>query len=391
MLRRRAFLLFEELLVFIVILLLIIAILLPSLSRSRELAKRSVCAANLSGNGKAIAMYANCYRGAFPLSSKARIRGTGAADRPQAASEEGTVLMFDYATSPIAGQEGGLHRWQGTVDAGYKGQVKYPYVRIDGKDASYAFPSRELFLLVKQSFAQSSQFVCPATGHAEDPLWADKPNHPLPRELGVRRPNEAVPAAQLWEFLGPEHLDYGYMFGHDPDGQSATEAMDPQTPVMADSNPYIRAAPDKRGAARSCQCAKQPQSLRRRPECAVRRPACSILRSSDGWCERRQHLYLGLQPPGGRRRPGRPRQGSQGHSRSSRRSTRQLPVRSCLAYGWHAAAVETANSSMPLLLLWTSPKRKRGYVLLCTWPGATPSCRAGEIASGRAISGRWAC
>jgi hypothetical protein len=243
MLRRRAFLGFGELLLFIAIVALIIAILLPSLAKARELAKRSVCAANLSGNGKAIAMYANVYRGAFPASSKARIRGSGAAaGNPQPVPDEGSVLMFDYARAPIPAVEGGLHRWQGVVDAAYKGEARYPYVRIDGKDASYAFPSRELFLLVKQNFAQASQFVCPSTAHDQDPLWADQPEHPLPQALGVTAPSQVVPGPQLWDFLGPQYLDYGYMFGHDLDGEQANEAMDPLNPVMADSNPYIRAA-----------------------------------------------------------------------------------------------------------------------------------------------------
>ena len=48
-----------ELLVVIAIIALLIAILLPSLSRARELSKRLVCAANIKGIGTSAKIYAN--------------------------------------------------------------------------------------------------------------------------------------------------------------------------------------------------------------------------------------------------------------------------------------------------------------------------------------------
>jgi prepilin-type N-terminal cleavage/methylation domain-containing protein len=62
---RRAFTL-VELLVVVTIIVLLIAILLPSLSRARELARRTVCLANLRTLGLAANMYAGDYRNAFP-------------------------------------------------------------------------------------------------------------------------------------------------------------------------------------------------------------------------------------------------------------------------------------------------------------------------------------
>lgn len=50
----------------IMFMLLLGAILLPSLARAREMARRSVCAANLASTGKAFEVYANQYQGQYP-------------------------------------------------------------------------------------------------------------------------------------------------------------------------------------------------------------------------------------------------------------------------------------------------------------------------------------
>jgi prepilin-type N-terminal cleavage/methylation domain-containing protein len=56
-----------ELLVVVAIIALLIAILLPSLGKARELAKRTACGTNLKGQGTAFAIYAADYDGRLPV------------------------------------------------------------------------------------------------------------------------------------------------------------------------------------------------------------------------------------------------------------------------------------------------------------------------------------
>jgi prepilin-type N-terminal cleavage/methylation domain-containing protein len=64
--RKTAFTLIE-LLVVVAIIALLISILLPSLSRARELSKRTICAANLRGIGQACKVYSNDNEDYWPI------------------------------------------------------------------------------------------------------------------------------------------------------------------------------------------------------------------------------------------------------------------------------------------------------------------------------------
>jgi prepilin-type N-terminal cleavage/methylation domain-containing protein len=68
--RRHGFTLIE-LLVVVAIIALLIAILLPSLGKARETARRAACAANLHGIGQSLAIYANQFNDSVPMGSAA--------------------------------------------------------------------------------------------------------------------------------------------------------------------------------------------------------------------------------------------------------------------------------------------------------------------------------
>jgi len=222
--RRKGFTLIE-LLVVIAIIALLISILLPSLSKAREMAKRTVCATRLGGLGRAIALYSNQYRGLYPHATKARIRPSWTGGQPTENTTEGDVRIFDYTD---------FHRWESLAES-------QAYGNSDPEGRSVASPTRDLFILVRLNMAQPANFICPSTGHEADPLTADRvatPPHRIPD--WVDSATTVVPAARLYDFLEPNNMDYGYIFSHDTDGQVAKDGMDPQMPLMADANPYIR-------------------------------------------------------------------------------------------------------------------------------------------------------
>ncbi|MCZ6682877.1 MAG: prepilin-type N-terminal cleavage/methylation domain-containing protein [Planctomycetota bacterium] len=186
-----------ELLVVIAIIALLISILLPALSRARELAKRTVCSANQRGIGQSMYIYAQD-GGVFPAFSDAhpqsQIRGfynMGGGDRLNIPSTSGT-----------------------------------PSVTVD------------LWLLVISGSSTPKQFTCPSTTDQQDP---------------------AQDVSAYFDFLNPTNLSYAYQMQHDgldPKRKIIGTSSPPIFPLLADSNPYIKgqisATPtvDRKGANR---------------------------------------------------------------------------------------------------------------------------------------------
>ncbi|GMV96524.1 MAG: prepilin-type N-terminal cleavage/methylation domain-containing protein [Phycisphaerae bacterium] len=133
--RRRGFTLIE-LLVVVAIIALLIAILLPSLARAREMAKRTACAANMNALGKSCLTYAEANKGPLPQTWY----GEGLPSLPAYNTENGSACKVGTnRTSP----EG-----TGTGYAGLTGSNPRSYFK--------------LLLGGRRAYMQPRQFICPS-------------------------------------------------------------------------------------------------------------------------------------------------------------------------------------------------------------------------------------
>lgn len=180
-----------ELLVVIAIIALLMGILMPALSRVRQLAFRLTCGTNLAGVGKAMMIYANDYDNELPRSGGKN-------------GEWGPLPNW------AAGDRYGAYGMGGTAVG--KGSITSCF-----------------YLLVKYAEVTPKSFVCKGdTGTTEFTL-ADEQNVPVGFEL-----------IDAWDFGKTpwDHCSYSY---HDPFGKyHLTTSSEPGLAVAADRNPWIK-------------------------------------------------------------------------------------------------------------------------------------------------------
>lgn len=186
---RKAFTLIE-LLVVIAIIALLISILLPSLSRARELSKRTVCAANLRGIGQAMYIYAQ--------------------DDPQ-------VFPSIYSGPSTTMELFGGNFTAATPSLTTASRLNNPttYIYTTGKPS----PTVDLWTVVRANNTTPKQFICPSTTDTPDP---------------------AQDTTAYYDFLGPTNLSYAYQYQHDEDRRIIGTSSEPSFPFMADANPYLK-------------------------------------------------------------------------------------------------------------------------------------------------------
>jgi prepilin-type N-terminal cleavage/methylation domain-containing protein len=197
--KRKAFTLIE-LLVVVAIIALLISILLPSLSRAREITKRAVCASNIRGIGQGMKVYSNDNYDSYPCSPFQEATSTSA-----------------NATSITFLRQMGINM---TVQYGSAGYTT----------STAAHPSRSMFMLVIDGTCTAKQFMCPSSGDSEDDLRNKTGTTEVASQPGINR----------YDFKGWPYLSYGMQLPYGNKGRP-TENLDSRMVVMADKGPFSQA------------------------------------------------------------------------------------------------------------------------------------------------------
>jgi prepilin-type N-terminal cleavage/methylation domain-containing protein len=194
-----------ELLVVIAIIALLISILLPSLSRARELSKRLVCSSNMKGVGTSAKIYANDNQEKWmtPPFKRSLI-------------DEGGIQYMNE--SP---QENCPAQQQGEV--GYDRQNQSTSETVDAPNAgsSAVTTTRSYWMLVRSGDITVKQYICPSSGDDED----------MTENLDL-----------YYDFTCYENISYGYQVPFGPRDTNAREGMDNRQIVAADKGPYYTSA-----------------------------------------------------------------------------------------------------------------------------------------------------
>lgn len=197
MLRKRKAFTLIELLVVIAIIALLISILLPSLSRARELSKRLVCGANLKGVGTSCKIYANDNQEKWPVP----------AHKKGAVNTTGIAYLASGAGVPTTPVSVGYQRERQTLSEGAAANTGSTQVSV----------TRAFWMLVRSGDVTVKQFICPSSTDDEDPT----------QDIDF-----------YYDFTSYANISYGYQVPFGPPTTRPREGMDNRHIVMADKGPY---------------------------------------------------------------------------------------------------------------------------------------------------------
>ena len=204
--KRKAFTLIE-LLVVVAIIALLISILLPSLSRARELAKRAVCASNLRGIGQGMHIYANDNQEWFPMHY----------------FKAGSITIGPPSVSQV--------QYVGALGQHYNTPINSTNASTDTRSCH---PSRSLFLLIISGAQSAGSFVCPSSSDQEDDM-RNRGQYSTQGQESAARPGKT-----RFDFAGYDKLSYAYQVPYGRRGKPR-ETLDSRMPISADKGPYFEA------------------------------------------------------------------------------------------------------------------------------------------------------
>jgi|CXWL01.1.fsa_nt_gi prepilin-type N-terminal cleavage/methylation domain-containing protein len=187
-----------ELLVVIAIIALLISILLPSLSRARELSKRLVCGSNTKGIGTSAKIYSNENQEKWMVPGhKKKQDATGIAylcsgDRPE-----------DIACV-------GYERWN---------ESKSETANDPAAGSTALSVTRAYWMMVRSGDITVKQFICPSSSDDEDQT----------ENLDL-----------YYDFTDYGNISYGYLVPFGPRDTQPREGMDNRQVLAADKGPYYK-------------------------------------------------------------------------------------------------------------------------------------------------------
>lgn len=188
--RNKAFTLIEMLVV-VAIIALLIAILLPSLSKARELARQTTCSTHLRGIGQSCYIYQDANKGVFPTA-------------PHRVNPATVVPDVDYIGNMGGGGTNGVDRDVPSLP-GAMGTLTVS-------------PTRSLWLMIRSGETVPKNFLCPSSDDTADPT---------------------VDVSTYFDFIGFGASSYGYQIPYDDVNPCKPSAdVDPRMVLAADRGPW---------------------------------------------------------------------------------------------------------------------------------------------------------